>query len=170
VSVDASASCRHTAEQLGDAKPRRKALHEPRRKLGKSEQRPDRRTALEDLRAVAAYADVLACSRIHDPSSLAILPMSPPRRICSLLPSATEIIAQLGLADRLVGVSAECRWPEQVIGKPVVSNARVDTAALTSEEIDKLVRDSTSDGGSLYAVDAELIDRLEPDLIVTQDL
>jgi iron complex transport system substrate-binding protein len=87
-----------------------------------------------------------------------------------LLPSATEIIAQLGLADRLVGVSAECRWPEQVVGKPVVSSARVETATLTSVEIDKLVRGSTGDGGSLYAVDAELIDRLEPDLIVTQDL
>jgi iron complex transport system substrate-binding protein len=96
--------------------------------------------------------------------------MSPPRRICSLLPSATEIVAQLGLADRLVGVSAECRWPEQVIGKPVVSSARVDTAALVNVEIDRLVRDSTSDGSSLYAVDAELLDCLAPDLIVTQDL
>lgn len=96
--------------------------------------------------------------------------MSAAQRICSLLPSATEIIAQLGLSDRLVGVSAECRWPEQVIGKPVVSSARVDTAALTNVEIDTLVRDSTRDGGSLYAVDAELIDRLRPDLIVTQDL
>jgi iron complex transport system substrate-binding protein len=91
-------------------------------------------------------------------------------RICSLLPSATEIIADLGLADRLVGVSAECRWPEYVIGKPVVSSAKVDTAALTNVQIDDLVRDSTKDGGSLYAVDAELIDRLRPDLIVTQDL
>jgi iron complex transport system substrate-binding protein len=93
-----------------------------------------------------------------------------PQRICSLLPSATEIIAELGLADRLVGVSAECRWPERVIGKPVVSSARVDTAALTNTEIDELVRDSTKDGGSLYAVEAELIDRLRPELIVTQDL
>ncbi len=93
-----------------------------------------------------------------------------PRRICSLLPSATEIIADLGLEDRLVGVSAECRWPGNVIGKPVVSSARVDTAALTSMQIDELVCDSTKDGGSLYAVDAELIDRLHPDLIVTQDL
>lgn len=97
-------------------------------------------------------------------------PGDTPRRICSLLPSATEIIADLGLADRLVGVSAECRWPEHVIGKPVVSSARVDTAALTNMEIDTLVRDSTKDGGSLYAVDAELIDSLRPDLIVTQDL
>lgn len=93
-----------------------------------------------------------------------------PQRICSLLPSATEVIAQLGLSDRLVGVSAECRWPAEVIGKPVVSAARVDTATLASGEIDRLVRELTRDGKSLYALDAELIDRLAPDLIVTQDL
>jgi iron complex transport system substrate-binding protein len=103
----------------------------------------------------------------HQPSGGAAVV---PQRICSLLPSATEIIADLGLADRLVGVSAECRWPEHVIGKPVVSSAKVDTATLTNAQIDDLVRDSTKDGGSLYAVDAELIDRLRPDLIVTQDL
>ena len=106
-------------------------------------------------------------SERHAPSSGAGVV---PRRICSLLPSATEIIADLGLADRLVGVSAECRWPEHVIGKPVVSSAKVETATLTNMQIDDLVRDSTKDGGSLYAVDAELVDRLRPDLIVTQDL
>lgn len=100
----------------------------------------------------------------HDP------PISAPSRICSLLPSATEIIARLGLTDRLVGVSAECRWPAEVIGKPVVSSARIDPAALSSMEIDELVRDSIGEGGSLYAVDSELVDRLAPDLIVTQDL
>jgi iron complex transport system substrate-binding protein len=87
-----------------------------------------------------------------------------------LLPSATEIIAQLGLAHRLVGVSAECRWPAEVIGKPVVSSAQIDPAALSSLEIDELVRDSIGDGGSLYTVDSALVDRLAPDLIVTQDL
>lgn len=91
-------------------------------------------------------------------------------RICSLLPSATEIVAQFGLADNLVGVSAECRWPAEVVGKPVVSAARVDTSALASAEIDRLVHDSTAAGGSLYALDADLIERLAPDLIVTQDL
>jgi iron complex transport system substrate-binding protein len=96
--------------------------------------------------------------------------MSAPERICSLLPSATEIVAQLGLADRLVGVSAECRWPAEVIGKPVVSSARIEPGALTSVEIDELVRASTGEGGSLYAVDAELVERLAPDLILTQDL
>jgi iron complex transport system substrate-binding protein len=93
-----------------------------------------------------------------------------PQRICSLLPSATEIVAQLGLAERLVGVSAECRWPEEIVGKPVVSAARVQTAALAGNEIDRLVRELTAEGESLYAVDAELIDRLAPDLMITQDL
>lgn len=93
-----------------------------------------------------------------------------PSRICSLLPSATEIIAQLGCADSLVGVSAECRWPAAVIGKPIVSSTRIDPGALTDVEIDDLVRASTRKGGSLYAVDADLIERLTPDLMVTQDL
>jgi iron complex transport system substrate-binding protein len=91
-------------------------------------------------------------------------------RICSLLPSATEIIAQLGLIDSLVGVSEECRWPPEVMGKPVVTAARIDPSTLTSLEIDRAVRDSVADGSSLYTVDADQIDALAPDLIVTQDL
>jgi iron complex transport system substrate-binding protein len=91
-------------------------------------------------------------------------------RVCSLVPSATEIIAQLGLVDSLVGVSAECRWPPEVVGLPVVTAARIDSSTLTSLEIDRAVRDSVSDGSSLYTVDADQIDALAPDLIVTQDL
>jgi iron complex transport system substrate-binding protein len=91
-------------------------------------------------------------------------------RICSFLPSATEIIAELGLIDSLVGVSEECRWPPEVVGLPVVTAARFDPASLSSIEIDDVVRASLRDGGSLYAVDADLIAELAPDLIVTQDL
>jgi iron complex transport system substrate-binding protein len=91
-------------------------------------------------------------------------------RVCSLLPSATEIIAELGLIDSLVGVSEECRWPPEVVGKPVVTAARIDPSSLSSIEIDAAVRASLVDGGSLYAVDADLIAELDPDLIVTQDL
>jgi iron complex transport system substrate-binding protein len=49
-------------------------------------------------------------------------------RICSLLPSATEIVADLGLADSLVAVSAEGDWPPEVCGLPVVTASRVDTS------------------------------------------
>lgn len=91
-------------------------------------------------------------------------------RICSLLPSASEIIAELGHADSLVGISDECRWPAEIVGKPIVTAARIDPSALTSREIDEAVRASVLDGGSLYAVDRALIEELQPDLIVTQDL
>lgn len=74
------------------------------------------------------------------------------------------------MEDSLVGVSDECRWPPTLIGKPVVSSARIDPVALSSAEIDERVRESTADGRSLYTVDADLIERLAPDLIVTQDL
>jgi iron complex transport system substrate-binding protein len=91
-------------------------------------------------------------------------------RICSLLPSATEMIADLGLLDALVGVSEECKWPTSVVGKPIVTAAKVDPSQLSSIEIDRAVRESVRDGRSLYTVDAELMDALRPDLIVTQDL
>src|SRR5688572_32819345 len=91
-------------------------------------------------------------------------------RICSLLPSATEIVADLGLVDALVGVSEECRWPPEVVGKPVVTAPKRSLAELSSARIDEAVRASLADGGSLYAVDADLIETLAPDVIVTQDL
>jgi len=91
-------------------------------------------------------------------------------RICSFLPSATEIIAELGLTDSLVGVSAECRWPPEVIGKPVVTAASFDSASLGSAEIDAAVRSALSAGESLYLVDEEQLAALSPDVIVTQDL
>ena len=91
-------------------------------------------------------------------------------RICSFLPSATEIICELGFSDSLVGVSAECRWPLSVVGTPVVTAARIDSSSLSSLEIDDAVRSSLHSGLSLYTVDAELIEALSPDLIVTQDL
>jgi iron complex transport system substrate-binding protein len=91
-------------------------------------------------------------------------------RICSFLPSATEIIAQLGLGDSLVGVSEECRWPPSVIGKPVVTATEIDSASMSSLTIDATVRNAARDGRSLYSVDADLLEALSPDLIVTQDL
>jgi iron complex transport system substrate-binding protein len=91
-------------------------------------------------------------------------------RICSLLPSATEIVAALGRLDRLVGRSEECDFPAQVSRLPVVSYARIDTTALGSAAVDAAVRAALAEGRSLYAVDAGLISRLGPDLIITQDL
>jgi iron complex transport system substrate-binding protein len=91
-------------------------------------------------------------------------------RICSLLPSATEIVGALGLSEALVGRSEECDWPPEVRDVPVVTAARIDTTAIGSLEVDRAVRDALADGRSLYALDAELIDALDPDVILTQDL
>lgn len=91
-------------------------------------------------------------------------------RICSLLPSATEIVAELGLVDSLVGISEECDWPPEVRSRPVVTASRVDTTQLSSSEIDATVRAAVGDGRPLYAIDRELLETLRPDLILTQNL
>lgn len=83
-------------------------------------------------------------------------------RTCSLLPSATEIVASLGLAEPLVAVSEECDWPPEVRGLPVVTASRVDTARLSSFEINQAVREAVGDGRPLYAIDRELLEALEP--------
>src|SRR4029453_15274197 len=91
-------------------------------------------------------------------------------RICSLLPSATEILAELGLVESLVGVSEECDWPPEVRDVAVVTASRVDTTRLTGLEIDKAVREAVGDGRPLYAIDCALLEALRPDLILTQNL
>lgn len=91
-------------------------------------------------------------------------------RIVSLLPSATEIVCLLGLADQLVGVSADSDWPPEVVQHlPVVNTVALDTSALSSAEIDATASDGHS-GASLYHVDPALLRRLRPDLIVTQEI
>ena len=90
-------------------------------------------------------------------------------RIVSLLPSATEILFALGFDREVVGVSHECDFPPQARNKRVVIQSRIpkDAAPL---EIDRLVREYVSRGESLYAVDAQALEELAPDLIITQDL
>lgn len=90
-------------------------------------------------------------------------------RIVSLLPSATEILFALDLGDSVVGVSHECDFPPAARTKQIVIQSRVKKDA-TPHEIDTQVRDFVSRGESLYAVDADLLESLKPDLIVTQDL
>jgi iron complex transport system substrate-binding protein len=90
-------------------------------------------------------------------------------RIVSLLPSATEILFALGLGDNVVGVSHECDFPPAARTKQVVIQSRVKKDA-SAAEIDAQVRDFVSRGESLYAVDADLLENLKPDVILTQDL
>jgi iron complex transport system substrate-binding protein len=89
-------------------------------------------------------------------------------RIASLLPSATEIICALGLCDRLVGVSHECDYPPEVVGRPVLTEPKLDPRG-TSPEIDTAVRRLVRDGLSVYRIKDDALRAVRPDLIVTQE-
>jgi iron complex transport system substrate-binding protein len=90
-------------------------------------------------------------------------------RIVSLLPAATEILYAVGAGGSVAGVTHECDFPPEAKTKPVLIRPRVNPSA-PQGEIDRQVRDLTARGESLYAVDAEQLIALQPDLIVTQDL
>jgi iron complex transport system substrate-binding protein len=94
--------------------------------------------------------------------------MNAPERIISLLPSSTEILCALGLRDRLVGVSHECDFPVEVIGLPVLTEPKLDPHG-PSAAIDARVRALVQEGLSVYRINTEVLQQLQPDLIVTQD-
>ena len=73
------------------------------------------------------------------------------RRICSMLPSATEMVCALGLEHQLVGISHECDYPPSVRSKPQVVHATVDTQRMTPEEIDRTVSEKLRQGQRTYA-------------------
>jgi iron complex transport system substrate-binding protein len=90
-------------------------------------------------------------------------------RIVSLLPSATEILFGIGAGDDVVGVTHECDFPAEALRLPkltAASGPQLETPA----EIDRHVRASVHAGSSLYHLDRSLLERLQPDLIVTQEL
>ncbi len=91
-------------------------------------------------------------------------------RIVSLLPSATEIVCELGLADMLVGVSHECDYPPDVVADlPRVTYSAIPHG-LSSAEIDRVVSARLARGESLYLLDESLLAALQPDLVITQEL
>lgn len=89
-------------------------------------------------------------------------------RIASLLSSATEIVYELGLGDRLVAISHECDWPPEALGLPRTSRVRFDPAGLTSGEIDAEVRRCMEEHGSVYALDEPVLAAARPDVILSQ--
>jgi len=91
-------------------------------------------------------------------------------RICSLLPSATEVIAALGLRDELVGISHECDYPPSVRNVPIMVEPMIPSDGLASDGIDRQVRELVASGQRLYRLKDHLMREARPDLVLSQDL
>src|SRR5438128_1033614 len=91
-------------------------------------------------------------------------------KIVSLLPSTTEIAYLLGLGEQLVAVTHECDYPPEAASKPVITRSALDHAGQASHAIDTAVSGELHAGRSIYHIDQALLERLDPDLILTQEL
>ncbi len=91
-------------------------------------------------------------------------------RICSLLPSATEIVYSLGLGDDLAGVTHECDFPPEAAQLPVLTSSALSEPNLSSGEIHKHISSSLHRGSSIYHLDQHKLDQADPQLILTQEL
>lgn len=89
------------------------------------------------------------------------------QRIASFISSATEILYGIGAGERVVAVSHECDHPREVSEKPRVTYSNIDPLR-SSAEIDGQVQQLCGAGAALYGIDRELLERLSPELIVTQ--
>jgi iron complex transport system substrate-binding protein len=91
-------------------------------------------------------------------------------RICSFLPSATEIVYTLGLGEQLYGVTRSCDYPAEARAKPIVVRSILDEEGLTSADIDRIVKEHARNGQSVYHIDMDALRAADPDLILTQEL
>ena len=88
-------------------------------------------------------------------------------RIVSLVPSASEIICDLGLKKSLVAVSHECNYPASLNELPIITSSSIDNS-LPQIQIDNLVRIKVAENKSLYEINDQLLNDLAPDTIITQ--
>ncbi|TMK42090.1 MAG: cobalamin-binding protein [Actinobacteria bacterium] len=88
-------------------------------------------------------------------------------KIVSLVPHATELLFALGLGDEIIAVTHECDFPPPARDLPHITRDALEPG-LSAGEIDRAVRERTQGGESIYELDADLLTRLAPDLILTQ--
>lgn len=90
-------------------------------------------------------------------------------RIISLIPSATEIVYLLGLQDSLLACSHDSNYPKDALSKPKITDTDI-SPNLTSQEVDREVKKSLHRGRSLYHIDERLLKKINPNLVLTQEL
>jgi iron complex transport system substrate-binding protein len=92
------------------------------------------------------------------------------KRIVSFLPSATELLYELGAGDSLVGVTHECLYPEQAKSKPRVISSIFDPQTMTSKQIDDMVSELARNEKSSFLVHEDNLKNANPDLIIAQGI
>jgi len=91
-------------------------------------------------------------------------------RIVSFLPSATELLYELGVKDRIFGVTHECLYPEDAKSKPRVITSVLNPDVLGSKEIDDKIIDLMRNGQDIFMLDEKNLINAKPDLIVSQEI
>ncbi|KZL47800.1 MULTISPECIES: cobalamin-binding protein [Cyanophyceae] len=89
-------------------------------------------------------------------------------RIVSLIPSGTEILAALGLSDKIVGRSHECDYPPEIHNRPVCTQARLnshDPSRKIHDDVNELLQSALS----IYEIKTDILEKLQPTHIITQD-
>ncbi len=91
-------------------------------------------------------------------------------RIVSFLPSATEIIFEIGLGSSVQGVTHECTYPLEAMNRSKVISPVIDFHALTTIQIDVKIKELSAKGLPIFKIDEKLIQEIKPDLLVSQNL
>ena len=92
------------------------------------------------------------------------------KKIVSFLPSATEILYDLGAAAQVVGVTHECNYPKEAKSKPKVINASFDASTMSSKEIDDKIVELFGNGKDIYIVNDTILKELRPGIIIAQGI
>ena len=92
------------------------------------------------------------------------------KRIISFLPSATEILYEIGVGSQIIGVTHECNYPLDAKNKPRIINSSFDSSTMSSKEIDRKIVELFSSGKDIYVVNDKTLKELKPDLIVAQGI
>jgi len=91
------------------------------------------------------------------------------KRIVSFLPSATELLYELGVQDNLYGVTHECKYPPDASSKPQVISSVINSEELTSKEIDTMNCQLLNDGKDIFVLNEKNLKNSDPDLIISQE-